>query len=151
VRQTRILFLTCLLFTVPAGAFAQAAPQQAAQTTTQQTPFTKELKKTVGLLTVTYNQDGKSWKDEGTCFFIFYPDERVGKDQGFAYLVTNRHVAMPGIEDGSYEGLRASKNLQTLFIYDRSAMLGDLKTGVTIMYLSSLLPSISAIDVISTS
>ena len=101
MRQTRTLVLTCLLYlAVPVASFAQAAPQPAAQTTAQQTPFTKELKKTVGLVTVTYTKDGKSWKDEGTCFFIYYPDERVGKDQGFAYLVTNRHVAVPGIEDG---------------------------------------------------
>lgn len=100
MRQTRTLLLTCLLSFVPVGVFAQAAPQPAAQATTQQAPFTKELKKTVGLLTVTCSKDGKSWKDEGTCFFIVFPDERVGKDQGFAYLVTNRHVAVPGIEDG---------------------------------------------------
>lgn len=36
----------------------------------------------------------------GTCFFVYYPDDRLGKDQGFGYLVTNRHVAVPGIEDG---------------------------------------------------
>jgi hypothetical protein len=36
----------------------------------------------------------------GTGFFVFVPDERVGKNGGFNYLVTNRHVAQPGIEDG---------------------------------------------------
>lgn len=36
----------------------------------------------------------------GTGFIVFVPDERAGKDQGFNYLVTNRHVAQPGIEDG---------------------------------------------------
>ena len=36
----------------------------------------------------------------GTGFIVFVPDERVGKDRGFTYLVTNRHVAQPGIEDG---------------------------------------------------
>jgi hypothetical protein len=28
------------------------------------------------------------------------PDDRAGKNAGFRYLVTNRHVAQPGIEDG---------------------------------------------------
>jgi hypothetical protein len=36
----------------------------------------------------------------GTGFIVFVPDERLGKDQGFTYLETNRHVAQPGIEDG---------------------------------------------------
>jgi len=36
----------------------------------------------------------------GTGFIVFFLDERVGKDMGFTYLVTNRHVAQPGIENG---------------------------------------------------
>ena len=36
----------------------------------------------------------------GTGFIVSVPEERIGKDQGFDYLVTNRHVAQPGIEDG---------------------------------------------------
>ncbi len=36
----------------------------------------------------------------GTGFLVVVPDERFGKDMGFKYLVTNRHVAQPGIEDG---------------------------------------------------
>lgn len=94
--------LICILSFVALEAFGQNNPQQPApaQVTTERTSFTKELKKTVGLLTVKYDKEGRSWKDEGTCFFIYYPDERIGKDQGFGYLVTNRHVAVPGIEDG---------------------------------------------------
>lgn len=37
----------------------------------------------------------------GTGFVVFFPDERLGKDRGFDYLITNRHVAQPGIEDGT--------------------------------------------------
>jgi hypothetical protein len=37
----------------------------------------------------------------GTGFIVFVPDGRAGKDQGFQYLVTNRHVVQPGIEHGS--------------------------------------------------
>jgi hypothetical protein len=36
----------------------------------------------------------------GTGFIVGVSDERMGKDQSFAYLVTNRHVAQPGIEHG---------------------------------------------------
>jgi hypothetical protein len=36
----------------------------------------------------------------GTGFIVSVPDERAEKDQAFIYLVTNRHVAQPGIEDG---------------------------------------------------
>ena len=38
---------------------------------------------------------------EGTCFFVFYDDKRLGENGGFMYLVTNRHVASPGIEIGA--------------------------------------------------
>jgi hypothetical protein len=41
-------------------------------------------------------------KVEGTCFFVFYEDKRGGEDFGFMYLVTNRHMAQPGIEDGKH-------------------------------------------------
>src|SRR5205814_1435079 len=41
-----------------------------------------------------------SWDINGTGFFVFYPDERLGTDMGFTYLVTNRHMAAPGAEEG---------------------------------------------------
>jgi hypothetical protein len=64
-------------------------------------------------------QDSARWTDEGisklkpeelaklrqtshfgTGFVVLFPDDRLGKDMGFKYLVTNRHVVQPGIEDG---------------------------------------------------
>lgn len=36
----------------------------------------------------------------GTGFIVYIPDERLGKDRGFNYLITNRHVVQPGIENG---------------------------------------------------
>jgi hypothetical protein len=36
----------------------------------------------------------------GTGFIVQVPEPRLGKDIGFLYLVTNRHVAQPGIENG---------------------------------------------------
>ena len=78
---------------------APAAPQTASAS--QQLSVGKAVKKTVGLVAVRYvAEDGVLMRAEGTCFFVYYPDARVGKNQGFVYLVTNRHVASPGIEDG---------------------------------------------------
>jgi hypothetical protein len=37
----------------------------------------------------------------GTGFLVLHHDGRFPAVQGFNYLVTNRHVAMPGIEDGA--------------------------------------------------
>jgi len=62
--------------------------------------FTTQIKKTVGLLRVTFQKDGNRTEADGTCFFIFYPDKRGGESFGFVYLVTNRHMAQPGIENG---------------------------------------------------
>jgi hypothetical protein len=36
----------------------------------------------------------------GTGFIVSFLDERIGKDTGFTYLITNRHVVQPGIENG---------------------------------------------------
>jgi hypothetical protein len=52
-------------------------------------------------LTVAYWNAGVQGGVIGTCFFVAVPDERLGKDQAFVYLVTNRHVAQPGIDLGS--------------------------------------------------
>jgi len=37
----------------------------------------------------------------GTCFFVSVPDKRLGENSAFIYLVTNRHVAQPGIDLGA--------------------------------------------------
>jgi hypothetical protein len=58
--------------------------------------FANEVRNTVGFLRVVYANQTK--QITGTCFFVYYPDERLGKDRGFGYLVTNRHMAMPEIE-----------------------------------------------------
>ena len=50
---------------------------------------------------VAYRNGGVQGGVIGTCFFVGVPDERLGKDNSFIYLVTNRHVAQPGIDLGS--------------------------------------------------
>jgi hypothetical protein len=58
------------------------------------------IRKSVGFLTVTYLKDGRIQQISGTCFFTFYEDKRLGENRGFPYLVTNRHMAVPGVEVG---------------------------------------------------
>ena len=36
----------------------------------------------------------------GTGFIVFVPEGRLGTDRGIVYIITNRHVAQPGIEHG---------------------------------------------------
>lgn len=64
--------------------------------------FAPQFKKTVSFLQVGYLDQTShiQMTTGGTGFFVFYPDKRLGEDQGFFYLVTNRHVVQPGIEDG---------------------------------------------------
>jgi len=65
-----------------------------------QKTFTEQLRKTVGFLRVTYRDDASHMQVTGTCFFVYVEDKRLGENRGFTYLVTNRHMAQPGIERG---------------------------------------------------
>lgn len=86
----------------------QNAQQPHTAATTQPATLKKALTKTVGLLTALYVKDGVPMQSRGTCFFVFYPDERMGKGQGFLYLVTNRHVVVPGIDQGHLYNVTAT-------------------------------------------
>ena len=83
----------------------------AAATAPPQSPA-EQIRRTVAFLTISY-QDGPSTKGViGTCFFVWVLDKRLGENQGFVYLVTNRHVAQPGIDLGTvYPVLGASLSL----------------------------------------
>src|SRR5580692_7819341 len=81
--------LTCAQNTEPGNSGTSSPPALNASV----------LKKVVGFLRVGFLRDGSSYVAEGTCFFVFYEDKRLGDNGGFIYLVTNRHVAVPGIED----------------------------------------------------
>ena len=70
----RNLAVLALLALIPVrGIFAQTQPQTPGSTAEEQ------LTKTVGFITVPY-KDGIIG---GTCFFVFVPDERLGKGGGF--------------------------------------------------------------------
>jgi hypothetical protein len=88
------LFTPATTQVVPSASGAQDS------VTAKASPFTDQLRKTITFLRVRFVKDGSVWDINGTGFFVFYPDERLGKDLGFTYLVTNRHMAAPGTENG---------------------------------------------------
>ncbi len=83
------------------GAASQEAKPEpkAAAATAAPRPFTVQIKKTVGLMKVQYLTEAGIAESKGTCFFVFFPDKRGGDDFGFVYLVTNKHVSQPGVEE----------------------------------------------------
>ncbi len=85
--------LVCIAAAACTPAFAQAPA--ATGPTTKDVPFVQQLKKTVTFIQMLCQSGSGTEPDDirGTGFFVSYPDERLGKDQGFFYLVTNRHVA----------------------------------------------------------
>jgi hypothetical protein len=53
-----------------------------------------QIRKSVTFIKLLCREGSQEFDVRGTGFFVFYPDSRLGKDQGFVYLVTNRHVAL---------------------------------------------------------
>lgn len=105
-KSGRMVFLVMLVF----GTVVDPMLGQEKSTTTPASGRTEtELSKTVVFITVLAkapeetstigNRDGKGKGTEkpvtvqGTGLLISMPDSRLGKDNGFGYLVTNRHVA----------------------------------------------------------
>src|SRR5882762_4639305 len=100
-----LVILFCLRF-VPQLLLAQeppkdkSAPPVAAVTAPVQSG-SEQIRKTVAFIGVSYQNGSSILTAIGTCFFVSFPDERVGKNGQFIYLVTNRHVAQPGIDLGT--------------------------------------------------
>lgn len=84
---------------------AKTPAQQSSAATSRVTPAT-QLKRTVSFITVAYVKNGKDWEAKGTCFFVGVVDKRFTDDRAFVYLVTNRHVAEPGSDDGAHYPVR---------------------------------------------
>ncbi len=101
--------VSCLLLALLTSSAQQptqppptAAPQQSATSTAApMPPLAEQIRSTVGFLMVTYQNGLTQGGVIGTCFFVMFPDARLGADRAFIYLVTNRHVAQPGIDVGS--------------------------------------------------
>ena len=105
MRKQFASLILSLVFTatlVVAQSQQPVTPQAQSSSTTRPQNQTTILKKTVGLLRVLYLTEHGPAEADGTCFFVFYEDKRGGENFGFGYLVTNRHMAQPGIEDGKH-------------------------------------------------
>ncbi len=109
--------LTFALYLPLACVLAQQAPpqeppKQSAASAPPASTFAENTRKSVGFLTVTYLKNNRIEQISGTCFFAFYEEKRLGDNSGFIYLVTNRHMAIPGIENGvSYPVQKATVRL----------------------------------------
>jgi hypothetical protein len=95
------LMLSASLTAFGQGQAPVATSSQQATATTPKSSFTTEIKKTIAYLEADCLVVGKIEPHSSTAFFIVKPDDRLGKDSGFEYLVTNRHAAQPGIEQGT--------------------------------------------------
>jgi len=126
MRSCRIAALVFCFVAVLAAAAQQSTPSPApiAATASPQS-LTEQIRRTVGFLTVTYQDGLNQGAVIGTCFFVSVLDERLGKDQGFVYLVTNRHVAQPGVDMNTpyqVSGVFLRLNLVALQGEDQSAL-----------------------------
>lgn len=103
IASSFLLSLTLLTSLTGLTQNQQSPVSASAQTATSRVPipFAVEIKKAVAFIEADCLKDGKMVPYDATAFFLIKSDERLGKDRGFQYLVTNRHAAQPGIEDGA--------------------------------------------------
>lgn len=109
-----IVLLTLLLFATAARTQEQPKPEESPE---------NQIAKTVVFITIPYEQNGTKKTINGTGFFVAVPDERIGKQGFFIYLVTNRHVATaegatpdsPLSQVGLWLNLSQPQNGQTAF------------------------------------
>lgn len=87
--KSQIALLVFALIVCDGGAFAQ----QPAQNTPKPERAEVLISKTVVFITQMVEVNGRLIPDQGTGFFVAYPDSRLPSDQSFVYLITNRHVA----------------------------------------------------------
>jgi hypothetical protein len=90
-------------------------------------PFGSQIRKAVSEVRESCkNRSGKVGTYAGTGFIVAYHDPRLGADQSFHYLVTNRHVANCLDDD-----------LQPMQVHSISIQGTDMKTGKTpVMFLN---------------
>jgi hypothetical protein len=104
----------------------------AAQQSEQKAPaIVTLLKKSVAFLTTEYRNGATIEQARGTAFFVFYEDKRLGEDSGFLYVVTNKHVVAPRIQNSPVAVTRMSIRLNLkspegdLFAADGELRLGS--------------------------
>ncbi len=114
MKITAIVFCAILMGRLFAQAPVQAASAPISKVDPAQQPtIVEQIKKSVLLIetdcyvvrpdgTLELGQDGQPllMSYAGTAFVVSMPDSRLPPNSGFTYLVTNRHVAAPGVEDG---------------------------------------------------
>jgi hypothetical protein len=141
------VLLVCAIAIAPAIAGQQPKPSsaQTAQSASQPVGFGDLIRKTVGFLRVTFLDGTQRKAIAGTCFFVFYGDSRVGEGQRWGYLVTNRHMADPGVENGFHyptQEVSLRVNLKTPNDGNESVELSIPLGGATRWYF----PEDSAVD-----
>ncbi|MBI4165194.1 MAG: trypsin-like peptidase domain-containing protein [Acidobacteria bacterium] len=62
-------------------------------------------------MNVEYLKQNEVRKARGTGFFVFVEDQRLGANNGFAYLVTNRHIAEPEENGRRFQVVKVSLRL----------------------------------------
>lgn len=96
-----LLSTILIVAALPSQVFGQAVPAATSDSVTAKvSPFTDQLRKTIAFIRVSFTKGGEVWEIKGTGFFVSYSEERLGKQASFVYLVTNRHMALPGCEEG---------------------------------------------------
>jgi hypothetical protein len=97
-----------IMFFTMASLVGQTAPNsvsatgQSVATAPVYSSFATTIKKSVVYLQADcLQEDGKTISYSATAFFVMKSDDRLEKNKGFGYLVTNRHAAQPGIEHGT--------------------------------------------------
>src|SRR5258708_17587538 len=101
-----VFCLQLAMFTTSAQQPTQSPPmpsqeQPATSAAVTLPPAPEQIRSAVSFLMVEYQNGTAQGSAIGTCFFVVVPDARLGPNQGFVYLVTNRHVAQPGINLGT--------------------------------------------------
>jgi hypothetical protein len=98
------------------GNVARAQDKPSGQTPAQ-VPFASQIKRAVAFIQAECHAPGGTEDHVGTGFFLFMPDPRLGADRGFTYLITNRHVVQPGIENSApckVDGYHVRLNVKAL-------------------------------------
>ncbi|HEY9126670.1 MAG TPA: hypothetical protein VIM62_06060 [Acidobacteriaceae bacterium] len=92
------------VFVAAVFASAQTPPNTAAVVSE---PAITQIRKSVTFIRLICNNGPQVLDVRGTGFFVGYPDERLGEDNAFVYLVTNRHVALCWDEKGEPQPVRS--------------------------------------------
>lgn len=95
------LALLVLQSLTPLGHTAESPRQQAKSEGPPKESILRQIKKSVVFIVGTSIVNGVPTQTAATGFLIFVPEPRLGKDQGYVWLVTCKHVLRQQLPDGS--------------------------------------------------